>query len=320
MFVTERFILGNLLHKSARSEVWAAVCPRTRQELVLKQYAYDRVEGAESRAGREFKLLQMVAGCGIPRALELLTDVEGTPVLALERVSGLTLKSWAGSGAISVDAFLEVAIQLAAALARVHDARLLHRDVHPGNVLVDPATRTATLLDFGLARPLGTAERFGDGSSASSLSQEIAGVLPYVSPEQTGRMNRGIDSRSDLYSLGATLYHALVGRAPFQYGDPLSLIHAHMAKLPDAPAALRPDLPPAVSQIVLELMQKEPEDRYQTARGLLHDLQECLRQLRSTGRIDETFGIGEADAPLYPLFTKNMHGRAAEIEGLLGAL
>jgi serine/threonine protein kinase len=136
-------------------------------------------------------------------------------------------------------------------------------------------------------------------------------VLSYVSPEQTGRMGRGADSRSDLYALGATLYFMLTGAQPFEGADALSLIHAHLARLPASPLERRPELPPTLSRIVMKMLQKEPDDRYQTARALGSDLHACREQLRHHGRIDDDLPLGTADAPPRPLFSHRLHGRDA---------
>jgi hypothetical protein len=241
---------------------------------------------------------------------------EHAPVLVLEPASGLALDAWVESGLPPPAAMLEVAIQLADALARVHDARLLHRDITPHNVFVDPSSLQACLIDFGLARPLGSAAALSD---AGFKGRSLAGTLRYISPEQTGRMDRDVDSRSDLYGLGGTLYFLLTGQPPFDVTDPLGLIHAHMAKVPTPPIELRPELPGTLSRIVAKLLQKAPEARYQTARALHRDLVECRAQLRSHGTIDDDFPLGTADAPYRPLFSRKLHGREGEVQRLLGA-
>src|SRR5262249_25991216 len=156
--------------------------------------------------------------------------------------------------------FLEVSIQLVDVLSRAHGARLIHGDISPSNVMVEPRTLLTHVIDFELTRPLGSALH---GTDPRLAGGGIAGTLPFIAPEATGRMTRGIDGRSDLYSLGATLYFALTGRPPFESDDPLTLIHSHIAKMPTAPTQLRPNLPTTLSRIVNKLLQKSPEDRYQ---------------------------------------------------------
>jgi serine/threonine protein kinase len=309
------YTLRKCLHTSAVSDVYAAVRESDGRMVVLKRYVKDTTAEGGSRAQREHDALRQVAGPGIPAALELIGGAD-TAVLVLERAPGLSLGSWVEDGLPPPEAFLDVAIQLADLLARVHDARLLHRDVNPSNVLVDPTDLRISLIGFSLARPLGSAATFSD---ARSEQQHVPDKLRFFSPEQTGRMDRGVDSRSDLYGLGATLYFALTGLPPFALNDPLALIHAHMAKTATPPLELRRSLPPTLSRIVVKLLQKSPETRYQTARALQRDLVECRDQLLRHGAIDDDFPLATADAPYRPLFSKKLYGRESEVRALLDA-
>jgi hypothetical protein len=240
----------------------------------------------------------------VPAALDLIAT-EQTSVLVLERVPGLSLGALLQSGELSSAEFLAVAIQLAEVVGRIHRLRLIHRDIHPGNILIEPTSLRTHLIDFGLTRAL--------GSASAELVLSGSGTYHYISPEQTGRMGRGVDSRSDLYSLGATLYLALTGRPPFEGSDALALIHAHLAKLPIPAIELRPSLPSTFSRIVAKLLQKSPEDRYQTAHALHRDLCECRDQLERHGSIDSEFPLASADVPYRPLFSKRIYGRDAEL-------
>src|SRR5262249_46997447 len=158
----------------------------------------------------------------------------------------------------------------------------------------------------------GISQRLGAQNRSMEVTQ-LGGTLRYIAPEQTGRMNRGIDSRSDLYSLGATLYDTLTGEPPFALDDPLALIHAHIARVPRSPAELRPDLPVALSRVVLKLLEKEPENRYQSARALLADLRTCREQLAQRGEINAALAIGAEEAPDRPRFPAKLYGREEEI-------
>ncbi len=306
MRIPEGYTLGKRLQQNGRCEVVTAVRDADRREVVLKQYL-DDTSGPLSRARRELDALRAVGGEGIVAAHTLL-EGEGAPILVLEKVPGIPFASWVENGIPSPKSFLAVARQLADILTRVHDARLVHRDVSPRNICVEPASLQVHLIDFGMARPLGSSAR-GDHDRTGS---GFAGALRYSAPEQTGRMGRGIDYRSDLYSLGSTLYLALTGRPPFDAEDALALVHAHMALLPTPPAQVRPEVPGPLSQIVLKLLQKEPQDRYQTARGLRSDLDECLGQLQRSGRIGNEIALGREDAPSRPLFTRKVYGRERE--------
>ena len=313
MRVPEGYTLEKSLQLNGRCEVVAAVRDADRRPLVLKQYLDDRTARG-SRAQREFEALRSVQGDGIVAALALI-EGEGAPILVLEHVPGVPFASWVQAGLPSAQAFLVVAQQIADVLARVHEARLVHRDVSPRNICVEPGTLKAHLIDFGMARPLGSSSR-GDHDRTGS---GFAGALRYSAPEQTGRMGRGIDYRSDLYALGATLYLALTGRPPFDAEDALALVHAHMALVPTAPNQVRPDAPATLSRIVLKLLQKEPQDRYQTARGLKSDLVECLTRLTRDGRLPDDIALGREDAPTRPVFTRKLYGREREAAALAAA-
>ncbi len=309
MQLPDRYELGKSVHMSAQVELYSAVRLTDRQEVLLKRYC--GTPDKTARAQREFDLLGILAGPAVPAPVELLEDPED-PVLVLAANPGVTLEAWLDANHRSLEELLKLAIQLARVLARAHVMHHVLLDLHPANIAVDPESLQLHLLHLGDARPLGTAER----ARHTAGEQLLATSLSYIAPEQTGRMNRGVDSRSDLYGLGAMLYFALTGRPPFPGSDPLMLMHAHMALLPRPPLELRADLPSTLSRIVIKLLQKEPEDRYQTAVGLSRDLEECLDQLRRTGCIEDDFPLGRADAPLQPMFKKKLYGRRGEIEKL----
>ncbi len=287
-----------------------AVRDRDATEVILKLYAGDSTAQRLASAQRELETLRTLAGKGTPRPLEILLE-HVTPVLVIEFVPGVALGTWIEAGLPSPSAILRVALQLAEVLGRVHAARFTHRDVNPRNVVVDPATLATHLIDFGIARRLGSAEGDAVGTGGG-----LAGTLLYIAPEQTGRMNRVSDMRSDLYSLGATLYHALTGRPPFESTDPLELIHAHIARVPVPPIQLRPEIPAALSEVVLKLLRKEPDERYPTAAVLHADLLMLQEQLERTGRMDGGFALGGAQEPERPSFSRKLHGREREIAKL----
>jgi predicted ATPase/signal transduction histidine kinase len=206
--------------------------------------------------------------------------------------------------------FLQIAIGLATALGHAHRDGLIHKDIKPANVLVDKVGNV-WLTGFGIASQL-PQER-----QPSVPPEIIAGTLAYLSPEQTGRMNRSIDTRSDLYSLGVTLYQMLTGTLPFTAADPLEWIHCHIARQPIPPAA-RAEVPEQLSAITLKLLAKNAEERYQTASGLEADLRRCLTEWQSQGRID-LFPLGTHDSLDRLLIPEKLYGREREIDILLSA-
>jgi PAS domain S-box-containing protein len=215
-------------------------------------------------------------------------------------------------GPMEISQFLRLAIGLAVALSHLHKRELIHKDVKPGNVLVDSATGRAWLRGFGIT------SRLLREHQPPEPPEFIAGTLPYMAPEQTGRMNRSIDSRSDLYAFGVTLYEMLTGSLPFTASDPMGWVHCQIARQPVPPHERRKDVPVAVSTIIMRLLAKTPEERYQTAAGAETDLRRCLAEWETQGRIDE-FAPGTHDTPDRLLIPERLYGRAREIDTLLSA-
>jgi PAS domain S-box-containing protein len=208
--------------------------------------------------------------------------------------------------------FLRIAIGLSTALSRLHEHGIIHKDIKPANVMVDPTSSQVWLTGFGIASDL-PRER-----QASEPPETIAGTLAYMAPEQTGRMNRSIDSRSDLYSLGVTLYEMLTGVLPFSASDPIEWVHCHIARRPMPPGERRREVPESLSAIVLKLLAKSPEERYQAAAGLEVDFRRCLADWESLGRIDP-FLLGAHDASDRLLIPEKLYGRDRESKALVDA-
>src|SRR6202453_329860 len=240
-----------------------------------------------------------------------LSEQRGRTTLVLEDPGGETLDRFL-SGPLEITQFLRLACGLAAALGGLHKRELIHKDVKPTNVLVNPATGQVRLMGFGIA------SRLPRERQAPEPPEFIAGTLAYMAPEQTGRMNRSIDSRSDLYSLGVTLYEMLTGTLPFTASDPMELVHSHIARQAVPPGERLNSIPGPVSAVVMKLLAKTAEERYQTAAGAASDLRRCLDEWRTRGRIDE-FPLGEHDTPDRLLIPEKLYGRASEIETLLAA-
>ncbi|WP_249155598.1 trifunctional serine/threonine-protein kinase/ATP-binding protein/sensor histidine kinase [Bradyrhizobium japonicum] len=237
------------------------------------------------------------------RTILLLKDPGGEPLdRILERDRGQPL---------NLTRFLSTAIGLARTLGQVHQRGLIHKDVKPANVLVDDAGN-AWLTGFGIASQLPRERQLPEPP------EFISGTLAYMAPEQTGRMNRSIDSRSDLYSLGVTFYEMLTGSLPFTASDPMEWVHCHIAKQPAAPSERVGTVPASVSAITMKLLSKTAEERYQTAVGVESDLRRCLSQWESQGWIDD-FAPGARDTPDRLLIPEKLYGRDREVDTLLTA-
>jgi PAS domain S-box-containing protein len=230
----------------------------------------------------------------------VLNDPGGAPV---DRLLGQPL---------DVSHFLRIAIPLAGALRQVHERGLIHKDIKPSNILVDAANGGVWLTGFGIA------SRLPRERQSPAPPESIAGTLAYMAPEQTGRMNRSIDARSDLYALGVTLYQMLTGSLPFTAADPMEWVHCHIARKPVPPSERLETIPAAVSTVILKLLAKTAEERYQTAAGLERDLRRCLAAWEAQHRID-AFPLGQQDTPDRLLIPQKLYGREREIDTLLAA-
>src|SRR5262249_41158795 len=216
-----------------------------------------------------------------------------------------------GAG-VEVGRFLHLAIAVSIALGRLHQCGLVHKDIKPANILLNEAKGEVRLTGFGIA------SRFSRERQLPHPPETIAGTLAYMAPEQTGRMNRSIDSRSDLSALGVTFYQMLTGVLPFTAVDPMEWVHCHLARQPVAPAERLTEIPGAVSAIVMKLLAKRAEDRYQTAASLERDLRSCQTEWESLRRIDD-FRLGDKDTPNRLLIPEKLYGRRHEIDTLLGS-
>src|SRR6202048_290668 len=262
------------------------------------------------RLAREYELKDELDGAWAVRPLELVRD-RGRIMLVLEDTRSEPLYRLLGAP-MEVSSFLRLAIAVPGALAQVHRRGLVHKDIKPANILVNRTTGEVKLTGFGIA------SRLPRERQAPAQPESIAGTLAYMAPEQTGRMNRSIDARSDLYALGVTLYQMLTGLLPFTAVDPMEWVHCHIARKPVPPRERLETVPAAVSALILKLLAKSAEERYQPAAGLEHDLRRCLGAWEAQHQID-AFPLGQQDASDRLLIPEKLYGREREIETLLAA-
>ncbi|MDJ0842552.1 MAG: serine/threonine-protein kinase PknK, partial [Acidobacteriota bacterium] len=235
--------------------------------------------------------------------------VDNRHALVFEYIPGKTLRNLFAGKQAPLDAFFKIAISLSKDLAMLHDKGVIHKDIKSSNVIVNNDFSQVRIIDFSLAAQVDLITQ----NLGNPLTLE--GSLPYISPEQTGRMSRVIDYRSDLYSLGVTFYELLTGRMPFESSNPLELIHCHLAKNPQAPLDHRPDLPGHLSDLVLKLMAKNPEDRYNSAAGLMFDLELCRSAWKS--KKSPSFELGREDVSSTFHISSKLYGREPQLEVLL---
>jgi PAS domain S-box-containing protein len=259
---------------------------------------------------QEYALRSELDPAYVVRPLSMMQN-HGRPMVVLEDPLGTPLDLLL-NGAMDIAQFLRLALPVVAALGHIHSRGLVHKDIKPANIMVNAALTQAWLMGLGFASRLPRERQSGQ------ISDFLVGTLAYMAPEQTGRMNRSIDSRSDLYSLGVTFYEMLTGTLPFAVSDPMELVHCHMARQPTPPCEKTHGVPRAVSAIIMKLLAKTAEGRYQTAAGVESDLRRCLSEWEMQRRIDE-FSLGEHDTPDRLLIPEKLYGRESDIDALLAA-
>ncbi|WP_239014239.1 trifunctional serine/threonine-protein kinase/ATP-binding protein/sensor histidine kinase [Archangium violaceum] len=265
-----------------------------------------------ARLRREYRVGREVAMDGVIEFLALERYHNGLAIV-MEDSGGESLAHSHRGRAMELRPFLQLAIQLAETLGRIHRRRVIHKDINPSNIIWNSRTGSVRLIDFGIASELSRE------STTILGTKDLEGTLPYISPEQTGRMNRATDYRTDFYSLGVTFYELLTGRRPFTSSDPMELVHCHIARPPRPPHELEPSLlPEVISEIIQKLMAKRAEDRYQSAFALQADLKRCLASLESEGRI-VPFPIAERNFSDSFQLPQKLYGRERELQALLDA-
>lgn len=313
------------IYESATSKVYRGIRVQDGQapysadtaRVVIKLLKQDYPAPQElTRYRQEYVITRSLNVEGVIKAYSQ-QDYQRTLVILLEDFGGESLEYWMRqspeiSCPMPISTFLPLAINLSKILGRIHTANIIHKDINPGNIVLNPNTGVVKIIDFGIAT------QFNRTNSTFRSPHVLEGTLAYLSPEQTGRMNREIDYRTDFYSLGVTFYELLTGQLPFPTTDVLELIHCHLAKPPIPPYKLNAKIPEPVSDIILKLMAKNAEDRYQSAWGIKADLENCVGQLENRGQINP-FRIGLQDACDRFQIPQKLYGREKEIVALLAA-
>lgn len=304
--ITEQLYLGS------RTAVYRAIHKSQQFPVVIKvlQREYPTF-GELVQFRNQYAIAKNLPIAGIIQPLSLEQFGNGY-ALVMADCGGISLEKYIGQQPLDLTQKLAIALQITDILHELHQYRVIHKDIKPANILIHPESKQVKLIDFSIASLLPK-----ETQEIQNLNT-LEGTLAYLAPEQTGRMNRGIDYRSDFYAFGVTLYQLLTGRLPFVADDPLELVHCHIAKIATPVHQVNTNMPKMLGAIVAKLMAKNAEERYQSALGLKHDLCECLNQWKQTGSIAE-FELGHKDLCDRFLIPEKLYGREEEVQTLLNA-
>lgn len=312
------------IHQSANSLVYRSIGDigaestvlgkqqKNHQSVILKLLKQDYpTPAALTRYKQEYQITRSLQLDGVVRAYDL-QEYQNTLVMFLEDFGGKSLAILLESMSFSLREFLILAIDLTRTLGEIHGANIIHKDINPSNIVINLETGQVKIIDFGISTI------FTRENTSIKNPNFLEGTLAYMSPEQTGRMNRSLDYRTDFYSLGATFYQVLTHRLPFETTDALELVHCHIAREPTPPDRLNPEIPQVIANLVMKLLAKTAEQRYQSAAGITVDLEECLHQLELNGVISD-FLLARQDLSGNFQISQHLYGRKNEIDSLLAA-
>jgi serine/threonine protein kinase len=283
------------------------------QSYILKVLKTDSSSQTEvEKLNLEYEIIRQIDSEGIIKVYGLKNSHENV-VLILEDFKGISIKNYIKKiGFFDVESFLKIAIKIVESIEALHKNNIIHKDLKPHNILFNPETGQIKIIDFG------SSSLINKEPEDKPVPNILRGTLKYISPEQTGRLNKPVDYRTDFYSLGATFYEMLTGEVPFNSEDPMELIHYHIAKQPVFPHKKNKKVPESLSYIIMKLLAKNAEERYKTAYGLKLDLEVCLGKLLNTGEINN-FSPGKYDVSDELNITKKLYGREGQFNTLLRA-
>ena len=306
------YVITEKIFSGVNSVVYRGYRESDKQRVVIKLLADERPTMDEiARFKHEYELLQNLNGQGTVNVYGIERYQNGLAIILEE--FGQPLKQILAQKQLTFDEFLTFALNITEALEKIHQHKIIHKDINPSNILWDAATQQVKIIDFGVATTLSR-----EAAEVRNPKLMQGGTLFYISPEQTGRMNRGIDYRTDYYSLGMTFYQMATGMLPFTSDDVGELIHCHIAKIPKSPHEINPKLPTVISDIIMKLLSKTVEERYQGIFGLKYDLQKCIDQVRMTGKII-SFPVCTQDISAQFQISEKLYGREEELKLLIDA-
>ncbi|MDJ0836913.1 MAG: AAA family ATPase [Acidobacteriota bacterium] len=312
MLAIKGYRITEKVYESRNSLVYRGHRLEEDSPLIIKQLKEDYPSPDElTRYRQEYEITRELDAPGIIRALGQ-ERYRNTLIIFLEDIGAHSLRILWHGRKVPLHTFLPLAIQAAGALGAIHDNHVVHKDINPSNMIYNPETGKLKIIDFGIST------RLRRTTSNPDNPRNLEGTLAYLSPEQTGRMNRPVDYRTDFYSMGATFYELLCGCPPFEEDDPMTLVHCHIARRPTPPHEVDSDIPRVLSDIVMRCMEKRADRRYQSAWGLHEDLNRCLAQWQGTGHI-AAFELGVGDILSNFQIPQKIYGREQELEALNAA-
>ena len=300
------------IYESSSSLVYRGIFKANAQPIILKILKENYPTPSEiTRYRQEYEIIRSLNIDSVVKAYDLQRHYNSL-IMFLEDFGGRSLELLLSQGKLNLENFLLIAIKITEGLAAIHQANIIHKDINPSNIVYNPESEQLKIIDFGIST------RLSQEFFTACPPNQLEGTLAYIAPEQTGRMNRGLDYRSDFYSLGVTLYELLTNQLPFETTDPMELVHCHIAQQPLPVHQLIPEIPLTLSNIINKLLAKTPEKRYQTALGIKADLEICLHQLKTLGQIAQ-FSLGGQDLTDKFQISQKIYGRKREVTQLLKA-
>lgn len=310
MIAMEHYTIREPLHLGSRYAIYRGTHIQTQNSVILKVNRFEQPSLTDVAAlEHEYQLLKQLNLPGIIKAYELVKQ-QHKAILVLEDIHGQSLHKYLAGQPLSLDVFFKIALQLIDALAGLHLNNIIHKDINPFNMIIHPASLTVKLANFNIA------SKINEIATGYVPANRLEGTLTYFSPEQTGRMNRTIDYRSDFYSLGLTFFELLTGHPPFYSPDALEMLHCHIAQVPPLVSEVNPEVPYPIAAIIEKLLAKTAEERYASATGLKFDLVECQKQRQAQSMITP-FPLGQHDNHDRLNLTHKLYGREEQITALL---
>jgi len=314
MLTLPNYQIGTQIYESANSLVYRGVRNEDNQPVILKMLKQDYPTPAElTRYRQEYEITYNLDLAGVIKVYGI-EKYQNTLVIILEDFGGESLKQLMADRPLTVKEFLPFAIQITDSLGKIHAANIIHKDINPSNLVWEPVSKQLKIIDFGIA------SRLPRENPTLKNPEQLEGTLAYLSPEQTGRINRSMDYRTDLYSLGVTFYELLTGKVPFESDSAMELVHCHIAKTPSSVCEVNPDVPQIVSDIVMKLLAKNAEERYQSAFGVKADLEKVQENLIGIEDLSGlSFELAQNDFSGRFQIPQKLYGRESEINTLLQA-